>query len=293
MNVDVHLEILVAKVYDCNLEPVAFTIIIPVYNGARYLQQALDSVADQTLFSWECLIIDDGSQDGSYAIASRWASTQGARAKVMRHPDHGNHGVAVSRNVALRESMAQWIAFLDQDDVWMPGKLEDQAEFIQNHPEIAAVGCLPELSFDGVTRLPFIENWVTMIHAIDEEQSLNLQLADFVAGCPFCMSGVVARKSDVMSLGGFDNSLGGIADWLMWACLASRSPLGLVRKVLVKYRVHGDNDLLRLLREPLGVAQPFLQIRSRLVSWIMDERAYSYNEANNLVNRLISQSVSK
>jgi glycosyltransferase involved in cell wall biosynthesis len=271
------------------MENPSFSIVVPTFNGARFLLEALDSVTAQTLQTWECLIVDDGSIDNSYEIASNWASTKKASARVFRRPQSSQRGVAATRNLAIRESSSEWIAFLDQDDIWKPSKLEEQAQFIRLHPEFAVIGCLPEIRFEGTSRSPFIENWEAMIFSIDEEKSMNLRLKDFIAACPYCMSGVVARKSSVLEVGGFDNSISRISDWKTWACLASRGPLAFMRSILVTYRLHGDNELLNLQSEPLGIVDALLTLRSHMVDWMVKEQSLTSEEASSRFDEILQQ----
>jgi glycosyltransferase involved in cell wall biosynthesis len=262
---------------------ISFSVVVPVRDGSRFLKQALDSVTQQTLGAWECIIIDDGSLDDSHEIAVEWASSQTNSVRTFRHPEQPTKGPAQSRNLGIRQARAPWIAFLDQDDVWLPEKLERQAQFIRDNPEAVAVGCLPEIRFDGVDRLEFIIDWQTMIEAIDSSRARNLRLEDFVAGCPFCMSGVVAQKSALESVGGFEPSLPRTSDWLMWARLAAQAPLGLVRARLVTYRVHGDNDLLNLRSDPLGMVRALLDVHEHLADCLAKDRGLSRHEALALI----------
>jgi glycosyltransferase involved in cell wall biosynthesis len=196
------------------------------------------------------------------------------------------NGVAQTRNLGVSKARASWIAFLDQDDLWKPAKLERQAQFIHDNPELGAVGCFPEVQFEGVNRYQFIIDWQRMIESIDSRRSTNLRLEDFVAACPFCMSGVVARRSSLERAGGFDPSLPRTSDWLMWARLAAQEPLGLILDRLVIYRVHGDNDLLNLRREPMGMVRALLQVHERLVDCLVQDHALSRHEAAALIQDL-------
>jgi glycosyltransferase involved in cell wall biosynthesis len=270
-------------------EALSFTAVVPVHNGSRFLQQALDSIAAQTFPRWECVIVVDASRDSSYEIAASWARGQGSRVRILRNEGSSPCGVATSRNRGIDASTAPWVAFLDQDDIWEPMKLEQQAEFISGRPVLAGVGCFPKLFFDGVDRLPFIEKWVAMIHSIDEKRASKLCLRDFVAGCPFCLSGVVARRSSLRKLGGFDASLVRTSDWMMWAQMATREPLGLVRHELVTYRLHGDNEVLKLTNGPLERATTFLEIRSRLADWLSRDRGLSRECAAAVLDDLICE----
>jgi glycosyltransferase involved in cell wall biosynthesis len=263
--------------------PVQFSVVVPVYNGARFLGQALDSARRQTLSAWECIIVDDGSRDGSYEMALGWARCQSNSVKVLMHPDRCTRGVAESRNLGVRESAAPWIAFLDQDDLWSPTKLERQATYIREHPEVPAVGCVPQVLFDGVERLQLIDDWAAMVQSLDAKSAENLRLRDFVAVCPFCLSGVVARRSVLLAAGGFDPGLERTSDWLMWARLSVQAPLGMVRERLVVYRVHGRNEVLSVVSEPMGAARAMLEMHDHLADCLVMDQGMPRAEAARLI----------
>lgn len=101
------------------------SIVMPNYNGAKYLRESVESVLAQTYQNWELLFVDDCSTDDSLEIIR---SYHDGRIKVFQNET--NSGAAVSRNYALREAKGKWIAFLDSDDLWHSEKLEKQIQFM-------------------------------------------------------------------------------------------------------------------------------------------------------------------
>lgn len=104
------------------------SIIMPNYNGAKYLPETINSVLAQTYTNWELLFVDDCSTDNSLEIIR---SYKDSRIKILQNDK--NSGAAVSRNYALREAKGKWIAFLDSDDLWVPEKLEKQIAFMETN----------------------------------------------------------------------------------------------------------------------------------------------------------------
>lgn len=104
------------------------SIIMPNYNGAKYLPETINSVLAQTYQNWELLFVDDCSTDNSLEIIR---SYNDSRIKILQNDK--NSGAAISRNYALREAKGKWIAFLDSDDLWMPEKLSKQIAFMQEN----------------------------------------------------------------------------------------------------------------------------------------------------------------
>ena len=99
------------------------SVVIPAYNGERYLAECLRSVLSQTLQDIEILVVDDASTDGTRACASAFCETD---SRVRLICNEVNRGVAESRNRGVQSARADWVAFLDCDDVWLPDKLEKQ-----------------------------------------------------------------------------------------------------------------------------------------------------------------------
>src|SRR5688572_12435956 len=102
------------------------SIIIIFLNAADFLREAIESVLTQTYENWELLLVDDGSSDGSTAIASGYVTQYPEKLRSLEHPNHDNFGMSASRNLGIRHAKGQYIAFLDADDVWMSDKLAHQ-----------------------------------------------------------------------------------------------------------------------------------------------------------------------
>lgn len=111
----------------------AVSVVTPVWNAAATLGETVASVRAQSFADWEMLLVDDGSTDGSGALAARLAAGE-PRIRVLAHA--GNLGAAAARNAAIRAARGRWIAFLDADDLWRPEKLAMQIGFMQarGHP---------------------------------------------------------------------------------------------------------------------------------------------------------------
>lgn len=117
------------------------SVVIPVHNGARFLAEALESVLEQE--PAEVIVVDDGSSDGSADIARSFDVT------VLRQD---NQGVAAARNAGIEVSRGEAIAFLDADDLWLPGKLRAQVDCLHAHPSVGYVLTNLICVLDGVDR---------------------------------------------------------------------------------------------------------------------------------------------
>jgi glycosyltransferase involved in cell wall biosynthesis len=109
------------------------SVILPIFNAAAYLPEALHSVCAQTFTAWELIAVDDGSTDGSAAVLRGWPDP---RLRWTRQP---HQGAAAARNAGLLRARAPYVAFLDADDVWLPDKLAAQVAALAADPALALV----------------------------------------------------------------------------------------------------------------------------------------------------------
>ena len=194
------------------------SVIVPVYNGERFLSATLKSILDQDYRPLEVLVIDDGSTDGTAAVAQSFAE--------IRYVYQSNHGVAVARNTGLEAARGEYIAFLDADDLWAPHKLSLQLDYHHQHPEV-------DCSFVGLVN--FLEDGV--------EPPLWLRDNQSEAGRPdYSPCTLLARKSVFDLVGLFDTSfrVGEDTEWFARA-VDGGVKMGMLPDVLVRRRIHGAN----------------------------------------------------
>src|SRR5262249_40463181 len=98
------------------------SVIMIFLNAEPFIEEAIDSVLQQTYADWELLLVDDGSSDASTQIARRFAAGLPGRVRYLEHDQHVNLGKSASRNLGISEARGEFIAFLDADDVWLPHK---------------------------------------------------------------------------------------------------------------------------------------------------------------------------
>ncbi len=194
------------------------SVLIPVFNGARFLAAALESVRAQTLAPSEIIVVDDGSSDGSAEVASRFPSV-----RVVRQE---NLGPAAARNRAVAEAGGDHLAFLDADDLWKPEKLARQMAGLRARPELGWFVCRHQFLLDEGEPRP---RW-----APDAERE-----AEMVAWLP---SATLVRSDCFVLTKGFDESLryGEDLDWFSRARDLGFQG-GVVDEQLLIRRVHRTN----------------------------------------------------
>src|SRR5215211_3727657 len=199
--------------------------IIPAHNAEAYVRDALDSVLAQTYSVAECIVIDDGSSDGTARIAREY----GPPVRVIAQ---ANRGVSASRNRGAAQSRGELLAFLDADDRWLPLRLERGVEALSEHPEAEAVLC--------ATRV--VDNELRALRKIRQDarlrpEDLLLCRAEMVS----TSSNLLIRRDAFQATGGFDGRLSTSADWALNYRLVERGRLVTLAEPLVEYRRHGTN----------------------------------------------------
>lgn len=191
-----------------------FSAIIIFYDAEQFLRDAIDSVLGQTEENWELLLVDDGSKDGSADIARECAGRIPEKVRYLRHRDHRNHGMSATRNLGVRNSRGEWIAFLDADDIWLPKKLAEQKALLLSHMEAGMLYgsflywsswsselAQPRDYQPGISVPPN-----TLVYP-PELMLLNYPLGE---GPAPSMSDLVVRKAVVDQVGGFEESFSGV-----------------------------------------------------------------------------------
>lgn len=207
------------------------SIILPTFNRLKYLRLAVDSVLAQSFADWELIIADDGSDGETRSFLTTVATAP--RVKMLWLPHTGRPSTV--RNAALREATGEYVAFLDSDDLWLPSKLEVQIRSLRCHGT-------RQWAYAGFTivdgsgaprpdgndrRWPCPEGWIF-------ESLLKMQA---IVAAPT----VVACRSLVEHLGGFDEGLRVCEDYDLWLRLASRSEVDVIRESLVHVRRHCEH----------------------------------------------------
>ena len=196
------------------------SVVIPAHNAETFIDETVDSALAQTHPDIEVIVVDDGSTDGTLARLACF----GDRIITVRQT---NAGVAAARNAGAAIATGEWIAFLDADDIWLPGKIECQLRDAHapltytNRLNIGARGDLPEVQSD-----------VTPMRKGDAFLPLLVE-GNFITA-----SSVMVRRDVFQQMGGFFEGLAGTEDWDLWVRIAERHPVDCCREPLVRYRFH-------------------------------------------------------
>jgi glycosyltransferase involved in cell wall biosynthesis/SAM-dependent methyltransferase len=210
-----------------------FSIIMNVFNGEPYLRAAIDSILAQTLTDWELIIWDDRSQDGSAAICTSYTDS---RIRYILADEHVP--VSIARERAIELAHAPWLAFLDQDDLWLPHKLSAQAEMIRADTggTIGLIyGRTDQFDLNGRHR-PF-DRWHGSRQLPDGDIFARLlERPSFIA-----LSSVVLRRDVVDALGPMPKHVRYCPDYYLCVEVARRTRAACLQELCCLYRVHATN----------------------------------------------------
>ncbi len=202
------------------------SVIIPAHNSAATLVEALDSVVRQTRPVQEIIVVDDASSDDTVRVFEDWqrALTGTVEARLLRQSR--NTGPAGARNAGIRAATGNWIAFLDADDAWLPGRIMAQLNTAATHPS-AVLFCGGTIPLDpGYPPPPTVPAF----------RVTSLTLDDFIIHNPIATSTVLAWREVILDAGLFDEQFRGPEDYDLWLRVASCHECLQLETPLSRYR---------------------------------------------------------
>lgn len=204
------------------------TVLMSVYNGTRYLHEAVDSILSQTFRDFEFLIIDDGSTDDTWTILQAYAR-QDSRVRILRQ---ANAGLAQSLNNGLALAAGEIIVRMDADDVAMPERIARLLDYLAANPAIAAVG----------SNIQYIDDSGKPTHEGHYATAPAEVVKKVLEGhTPMAHPAVAMRKKAVLEVGGYRPAFAYAEDYDLWQRLVDRYQIANVPDLLLKYRIHGSN----------------------------------------------------
>jgi len=210
---------------DMNADPVV-SVLMPVYNGEKYLREAIDSILNQTHGDFEFIIIDDGSTDGTWAILNSYTDQ---RIRLVQNVDNLGHTKSLCKGLALAQGV--YIARMDADDVSLPERLAKQVDFLKTHSEIGALGT-------GVQIIDVAGNTFQTLQFPTQHGVLKWCLCFF---CPIAHPSVMLRREIVERVGGYNANMKHAEDYDLWRRLSSVTRLSNLQDVHLYLRKHDAN----------------------------------------------------
>ena len=242
------------------------SVIMIFFNGEDFMDEAIASAMDQTVSDLELLLCDDGSTDGSTAIAHRWVERHPDRVRYLEHPGHANRGMSATRNLGIAAARGEFIAWLDADDVWHPEKLAEQLAVMDAHPELGMVCGTVRYwrswagGDDTLVPTGHVRNRVV---PAPEAALAVYPLGRAPAPCP---SDMLLRRAAVLSVDGFEEHFTGsrqaYEDQGFLGKLYLAWPVWFSDAVWLDYRQHPDSIVATVKRDGR-----YDEVRSYFLTW--------------------------
>lgn len=202
------------------------SVLMPVYNGAAYLKETIDSILNQTFTDFEFIIVDDCSTDNSVDIIKSYKDD-----RIVFVQNKCNIGISATRNYLMDLAVGEYYALTDNDDISLPTRFEKQVKYLDEHPSVGAVSCWQEY---------FPEYKLT--NPKENYGFLDLLKWHPHIPHPCCMlRGDVFREHKIQ----YDDSFRFAEDYDLWFKLIRHSDIAIIQEVLFKYRWHGDNASIK------------------------------------------------
>jgi Glycosyltransferases involved in cell wall biogenesis len=237
--------------------PPLVSVIIPSYNHAHFLGQAIESVLAQTCSNFEILVVDDGSTDETAKVVRRYSP--------VRYVFQQNAGLASARNTGLRHSCGKFLVFLDADDRLLPHALEAGISCMREHPECAFVSGHCRVIDSNGTILPSPRQ-----RRVEREHYLQLLRGGSYIWCP---ATVLYQRRIFDFVRGFDPALSPVADYEIYLRIARDFPVCSHNELIVEYRQHRSN----MSRDVLAMAHAALAVHD--AQWDFVKANSRYREA--------------
>ena len=217
------------------------SVVVPAYNCARFIGESLDSVYRQTYGNWEVVVIDDGSTDETRAALAPHIGR-------IRYFYQENRGTAAARNAGVRQARGELIAFLDNDDIWLPEKLARQVQVMQGSLECGLVFTDGKrFSADGTRAESLISTRLDGWIAAHRTEDPLVAKGDIVRNLFFdneisSASSVMVRRQCLERAGGFDEAIAIADDYDLWLRIARAHSVALITRCLYMWRWHDGSQ---------------------------------------------------
>ena len=201
------------------------SVIIPTYNNAAYLRETIDSVLNQSFTDYEILVVDDGSTDQTAEVLKPFLNR-------IHYIKKTNGGPASARNLGVKESIGEYLAFLDADDRWAKEKLDQQVTLLNADPSVGLVYTSVEIIDENSQRLPQRDKTTPSVYSFLELFEHNVMAT----------SSVMARRRCFDEFGLFDEDrdIISVEDYDMWLRISSKYKLAHIDHPLLQYRLHSQ-----------------------------------------------------
>ena len=260
------------------------SIIVPCYNAEDFIRETLESIERQTYNNYEVFVIDDASSDGSIEIVKDFINITSINIQLIQNKK--NKGVSYSRNIGIKRSNGEYIAFLDSDDTWEPEKLEKQINIFESkgNDEVGVVYTGVNIMSDIQTKSKLLKWEFTVNNTEHWGKCFNSKYTGEItvnrllhSGNHICLSSSLVKREAISFSNGFDETLPfQIEDYLLWCCISLKYNFFLIQDKLTNYRVHSQSYTLNNFAKKSSIAS------GNLIKNLLTDRVVSFSKKNRL-----------
>lgn len=241
---------------------ISISVLMPVYNGEKFLKDAIESILNQTFKDFELIIINDGSSDNPKNVLSAFNDT-----RIKYFENEINRGIVVTLNKGIELSVGKYIVRHDQDDISLPDRFEKQFAFMENNPDIAVCGTY--LSMFGSS-----QNVIWKFPVTNDDIVCNL-LFSVVINHP-----TVIMRREFLNQNNFkyDEEHNGAEDYDLWVRIAKHHKLANLPEALLLYRIHSNQMATTFSKKQVQLSK---LIRKRMLNELMSNISENEFEVHN------------
>lgn len=246
------------------------SVIMPIFNGEKFLDRSIQSVLTQTYKFWELILIDDKSDDNSVFLIKKYISDD--RIKLVQNSR--NQGISYTRNKGIKHSNGEYIALLDQDDEWLPEKLEMQVPILKKSGnEYALIYSKAKILRNG--EMIYGSRDISPKDSILENQK-KLFFSNFISSLT-----VVMRKNCILEIGLFDENIKwGGDDYELWLRISEKYKFTYVDKFLAIRHDHGSNfsfsSKKKMMTESILLTNKYAERNPLLKPFLREKKAITF-----------------
>jgi len=211
------------------------SVIIPTHNRASFVCEAVESVLNQTFKDFELIVVDDGSTDKTRESLEKYRP-------IIHYIYQEKRDRSEARNTGIKAAKGEYLAFLDDDDMWLPDKLKKQVNFLDMNPDIGLVHTLIEFIDENGCLLP--EQTKHHFRLYEEAIKRGYTYAEMSKLCIMFISTVIVRKECFDKVGFFDSDTVSFEDWDLYLRIALYYRIATIAESLVRYRMHKNQTTL-------------------------------------------------
>jgi len=235
------------------------SVIIPCYQAEKYVKEAVDSVFAQTYSHLEIIAIDDGSTDRTLSVLEAYRGS----ITILQHPDGVNRGVSLTRKLGVDHAKGKYIAFLDADDCFEPGKIQSQVDALeQNSGAVLCHTAISQICEPGTDA-----NFEEIFNCCSEQNIYDLKKSPkYLLSNRICNSSVLIRGDILRKIPYYGKQIFQYEDWLMWTFAAEYGLFIYIPGKYTRYRVHAESATSRVESNKLNAIYSRIEFYMSIMS---------------------------